>query len=316
MSKILIVMRGDINAKNGSAFHVRNMREVLVENGHEFLTLHCPDGPWDAPLCIAEMEKMKGMIEEVNPDAVIADYSWMCSAFDVVPDNVLKICFVHDLRCRIIPCLAKHGYVDTQNWSEERESVFLQKAKILMALSDGDAEFCKRMASDAKIIRIGISMKPVSHDPVKEIPGRCIYVGSNNMENKIALEWFVKEVWPKVKSEVPHASLEAVMGYSENIDDHYAEAQIAVVPHIMDGGLKIKTAEAFAHGLAVVGNICSFDGLEMFEGRGVFDDPKDISVAVIMYLTQLREAGKENWRRVGKFMTSETAYGKLLDILA
>ena len=130
------------------------------------------------------------------------------------------------------PCLTAIGYQDGQNWTEEKESALLRKAGILLVLNDEDALYCRRMAPDSKVIRIGIALEPSPHDLSKEVKGRCIYVGSNNLENIYALNWFLENVWPKVTKEVSHATCDVIMGHSPQIDERYAEAQIAIAPII------------------------------------------------------------------------------------
>lgn len=310
--RILIATRTPKGLPGGSGFHLRNMIEVLEKSGYE-VDIHRPlRGDYDAPL--KDDDYLIGW--EFKPDVVIADYSWMCTAFSCFKD-VLKICFVHDLRCRIIPCLEAIGYKDTQGWTEEKEAELLRKADILLVLNDEDAAFCRRMAPDCKIVRIGIAMEPVEHDPTKEITGRCIYVGSDNLENRHAMRWFKEYVEPLVKKQMPHVTLQICVG-TDNLEQAYSEAQLAVVPHIMKGGLKIKTAEAFAHGLFPLGNKCAFDGFEKFINfKDEMDAPEHIAEAIIHNLKyEDREEVSAKAHAVCKaMMTPQVAYGELLKVL-
>jgi len=304
--RILIATRTPQGLPGGSGFHLRNMIECLEKNGHVLSVIHQHGGAYDG---CADPLAFIG-VDLYGHDVVIADYSWMCTVFNGMPSDILKICFVHDLRCRIIPCLTAIGYQDAQNWTEEKESKLLQKADVLLVLNDDDASYCRRMAPNAKVIRIGISIEPIIRDSSKEIEGRCIYVGSNNLENAYALNWFIDNVWQKVLAEVPHASLDIVAGHPDDIDRHYEEAQIAVAPHIMKGGLKIKTAESFARGLTVVGNVCAFDGFEL--PVWATDDPVEMASTIIQFL-------KDDDYRMNMsetlVMTPNAAYDGLLEVL-
>jgi len=326
--KILIATRTPEGLPGGSGFHLRNMLECLEKNGHDVIVWCLDGGNYDAPLDGRELAEFLAHYTAHKPDALIADYSWMCPAFDELPASVLKICFVHDLRCRIIPCLTAIGYQsvqgwigykDAQGWTEEKEAALLRKADVLLVLNNDDAEYCRRMAPDAKVIRVGIAMDAVEHNPAKEISGRCIYVGSCNMENLWAIGWFEREVWPRVLAEVPHATLDKVFGHPDDIEQHYAEAQIAVVPHIMKGGMKIKTAEALAHGLPVVGNVCAFDGIDDRDYMGYATDDPNVMVEKISWGLRLIfpriKAYLKSYDYVQNHMTPHTAYGNLLDIL-
>lgn len=311
--RILIATRSDINGRGGSAFHLRNLVECLKANHHAVSIVQEHSESYDK---LAEPLAFIGT-NILSNDVVIADYAWMCTVFDGMPKDIIKICFVHDLRCRIIPCLEAIGYKDEQGWTEEKEAALLRKADILLVLNDEDAMFCKRMAPDAKITRIGIAMKPVEHNVAKEIPGRCIYVGSPVMENVWAIEWFKREVWPLVLKEVPTASLDVVMGGVDDIEEHYAEAQIVVVPHIMKGGLKIKVAEAFANGLPVVGNVCAFDGFYKPFKFLASDIASEQAYAIINILKDSQQM--YYYRRVSIYTASQLSpfvYEELTDELA
>jgi glycosyltransferase involved in cell wall biosynthesis len=278
--RILIATRTPHGLPGGSGFHLRNMIECLENNGHTVTVVHFDNGQYDDVPSMIDLARFVNIDQPY--DAVIADYSWMTPVLDVVPDGVLKICFVHDLRCRIIPCLMPLGYVDNQGWTQESEAALLRKADVLLTLNEDDAMMCRQMAPEAKIVRIGIAMDAVPHDVTNEVAGRCIYVGAPNLENGYAFGWFERHVWPLVLQEVPHATLDKILGRVDNLDERYAEAQIAVVPHIMNGGLKIKTAEAFAHGLPVVGNVCAFDGVEL--PVWATDDPIEMASTIIQFL--------------------------------
>lgn len=297
----------------GSGFHLRNMIEVLIRDNHHIEVFHCYDqGGYDQPI-----DTLVFCTYPINAfDVVIADYSWMCPVFDLVPEGVLKICFVHDLRCRIIPCLEAIGYKDAQGWTEKREAKLLQKADILLVLNDEDAAFCRCMAPAAKIVRIGIAMEPVAHDPAKEVPGRCIYVGSHNMENQYALAWFLREVWGRVLRALPSATLDIVYGHPDDIGERYAQAQLAVAPHIMNGGKKLKVAQAFVHGLPVVGNVCAFDGFPIC-GRAT-DYPAKMAESIISLLKddfERKDASEWSVALAKVRMTPQSAYGELLEML-
>lgn len=314
--KILFITRSYAYKPGGGSFHVANMAECLKENGHDFVPLVL-SGELDEPLSSTEMAHVEEACRVYGPDVAIADYSWMAQAFDAVSPLVKKIIFVHDLRCRIIPALTSIGYEDKQGWNEKKEAALLRKSDVLMVLNKEDGDMCRRLTGRPKIIRIGIAMKPVARDPEKEVFGRLIYVASDNLENKYALDQF-DPVWNRIKEAVPDASISICLGHPDSLEEEYAKAQIAVVPHIMPGGLKIKTAEAFAHGLPVVGNVCAFDGFP--DTMGVATDDPDVMVNQIVHLLQNKEARnyyatRSQWA-CANYLAPEIAYGELLQELS
>src|SRR4029079_7324539 len=100
-------------------------------------------------------------------------------------------------------------------------------------------------------------------DPERDNPLRLLFVGSLNYEpNAQGLEWFVREVAPRVR-ERTHIDIEVVgpgrrgpelpgVGYLGRVDDLdpvYARAHAAVVPLRAGAGSRLKVLEALAHGV-------------------------------------------------------------------
>jgi glycosyltransferase involved in cell wall biosynthesis len=312
-------------------------------------------GPSGFDVAIGEWEHqaVRQACRKVRPTAVIADYSWMGGIYDEAyfRENlaVKKIIFVHDLRVRIMPSFIKMGLLTVENntWTEAREGQLLSKADALLTLNEDDKRTAQAMAPQVRALRMGMSVAPQYVDPAAVIPGRCIYVASGNNENLFAVMWLLKYVWPRVLEAVPSASLAicgsicdalkkivgsqnawlgsvanlniSLVGRVDNLSAHYASAQIALVPHWMLGGVKIKHIEALTHGLAVVCTAAGADGLPEAIGRSalVAEMPPEFASQVISLLQDekaLARARAES-RDLSFRLTPDAVYQEVVDYL-
>jgi glycosyltransferase involved in cell wall biosynthesis len=300
-----------------------------------------------------EGRAMEKACRQAMPSVVIADYSWMGALFDGAyfkeNPSVKRIVFVHDLRVRILPSLVKMGLIrpEQNRWTPDREGRLLAKAEVLLTLNDEDRQAAQAMAPQARILKIGLSASPHYVDPAAVVPGRCIYVASAAPENLFAAMWLLKYVWPRVLAAHPAASLSicgtvcdllkqvigsdnawlgsvgnlnvVLEGRRDDLDACYAAAPIALVPHWMMGGLKIKHVEAIARGLAVVCTPAGADGLPQAVGYSALaaEMPAEFADHLINLMKDpdLLARTRENSRNLGLKMTPAAAYQEVGDYL-
>jgi glycosyltransferase involved in cell wall biosynthesis len=266
----------------------------------------------------------------IFPDVVMADYSWMGDIFDdpYFQNNptVRKMILVHDLRVRIVPCYVMMGIMrpEMNRWTDEMEGAMLSKADAIITLNSEDQEKAAAISGNVRTLRMGISAVRADAAPAVRIPARCIYVASNLPENVIALKWLLKFVWPRVIAAHGEASLSVcgtigenvslhakaggldagelrrmnvqILGRVKDLGEHYAASEIALVPHFMRGGIKIKHMEAITHGLPVVCSRAGADGLpETVNSSSLAADKAEAFADNILMLMKNRE--KLEWMR-------------------
>jgi len=135
--------------------------------------------------------------------------------------------------------------------------------------------------------------QPFSDDPSS---GRLLFIGSfAHLPNVLALDWFLKEVWPLLVEEI-HPVLHVIAGrnpevYLDRYKDHarpdltqpgieleafvadvrpaYQKASIVVAPLLASAGTNIKIMEAMAMGKAIVSTPGGINGLELEVGKVV-----------------------------------------------
>lgn len=100
-----------------------------------------------------------------------------------------------------------------------------------------------------------------------------LFVGVNFFANVSGVDWFIKNVLPKVsgrliivgkgmdvyKSKWSSDRVE-VFGFVPDISDFYYNSSLVIAPIFVGGGMKTKTAEALMYGKTIVGTKESFEG--------------------------------------------------------
>ena len=113
-----------------------------------------------------------------------------------------------------------------------------------------------------------------------------LYIGTVHYPpNQSGLEWFLKEVWPRVLDNFPNARLNIVgrggehllpvdssvhiHSYVENISSFYETADVFIVPLFSGSGIRLKILDALNHSVPVVSTKIGYEGLEIIEGRDI-----------------------------------------------
>jgi hypothetical protein len=300
-----------------------------------------------------ERKAVHKVCQKAAPAIVIADYSWMGAIYDDVyfQDNpsVRKIIFVHDLRVRIMPSYVKMGLLKSEDnpWTNEKEGALLARADVLLTLNEEDRRTALAIAPGRRVLKMGMSAPPQFTDPAAAVPARCIYVASNYKENLFGVMWLVKYVWPQVLAANSSASLIICGGICDqlkalvesgnswlgdlnqqniqlegrvaDLKPYYASAQIALVPHWMMGGIKIKHIEAITHGLAVVCTPAGADGLPEAIGYSalVAEMPKEFAQHLVHLMSDAGALGqmRQNSRNLSLQLTPDLVYREVLEYL-
>ena len=117
---------------------------------------------------------------------------------------------------------------------------------------------------------------------VKPEPGRLLFIGSfAHLPNVLAVEFFLREVWPllpgvtlHVIAGAGHERFRNIEGAGITVEDFvadvrpaYAAAAVVIAPLTVSAGTNIKILEALAMGKAVVSTRAGINGLELVSGR-------------------------------------------------
>jgi glycosyltransferase involved in cell wall biosynthesis len=237
-----------------------------------------------------------------------------------------------------------------QRWFRERD---LRKAQRLeqralrrydrcVVCSNDDADSLASIGADGareriKVIPNGVDLGrfrsvPLPREPRVLFPGTFAY--PPNVDGAV---WFCSEIWPRVRSAVPDATLMLVgrapvdevrrlaskAGVSVHADvpsmvKYFESARVVVVPLRVGTGTRLKALEAMAAGRPVVGTSVGLQGIGVADGlhARTADDAERFAAAVIETLryeelaTALGEAGRAHverrfgWGRIGSLFVA------------
>lgn len=288
----------------------------------------------------SEWEYIHSLVDKYSPIAIIVDFASLAGVFDAISDSskVQKILLTHDVLHKREQEFSQSGIYQgdlERGWSFELESIALQKADVIVAIQQEEAKLFRTMSPQNQIITVPMAAT-LKNNLSRQIPGRCLFVGSGADQNIVAIHWFLREVWGEMLRLNPNASLhvcgtvcESIIKSSSNItlrgriDDlqqEYDEAEVCIVPLIAGTGLKIKLIEALSYGRVVVSTSIGVQGINELENSGIIvaDKPQDFSNAIINIqkfpdVRQLMENNARNF--VSNNFSTEICYQPLIRCL-
>jgi len=139
----------------------------------------------------------------------------------------------------------------------------------------------------AEVLRNGVDLAYFAPRWDGRERGRIVFTGvMNYLPNAEGCVWFVREILPLVRREVPGATFSIVgsnptpeverlaevagvevTGFVQDTRDWMGKASVAVAPLRIARGIQNKVLEAMAMGLPVVGTTCATQGVEGVDGR-------------------------------------------------
>jgi sugar transferase (PEP-CTERM/EpsH1 system associated) len=195
----------------------------------------------------------------------------------------------------------------------------------------------------ATAVAPGVDADALVPFPLAEGAHDLIFVGSMHyLPNVDAAEFFVHEVLPRIRREVPDVTFTIVgsrptpavqrladqtrvrvTGAVDDVRPYYAAAAATVVPLRIGGGVRMKILEAMALAMPIVSTTIGAEGLGLTSGRELLlaDGAEGLAEAAIRVLrdVELRrslstnaraEALRRSWRTVG--MSLEAVYASIL----
>ncbi|HEV7943982.1 MAG TPA: glycosyltransferase [Solirubrobacteraceae bacterium] len=165
------------------------------------------------------------------------------------------------------------------------ETRLLQRFAQSWMVSDADIEGARALCPQAEIRYApnAVDVSGIAPAAPNLAARQAVFIASfAYLPNRHALDFLVKEVMPRVWSQVPEAKLAvagsglteppstdprvSVLGFVEDLDKLYASSSCAVVPLLQGGGSPLKLVEALAHGLPAIATQRACAGLRLRDG--------------------------------------------------
>lgn len=187
----------------------------------------------------------------------------------------------------------------------KEEAKLINSADICFAITENDREMALKLAPKANITvaSAGVDLDEWNVDSSIErnrfeILLATYYLWKHNLDG---LMWFIKNVMPIVKSELPETTLTLlgegapkwlnnykdlgvnVIGYVPSVKPYYNRANVYIVPLFVGGGIRIKILEAMAMELPVVATNVAAEGIsaKVEDGLYVTDDKTQFANRII-----------------------------------
>jgi len=153
-------------------------------------------------------------------------------------------------------------------------------------------------------------------------PNRIAFIGTTHVDaNRDGLRYFMRDVFPLVRQEVPDLEVDivggepppdirafdslpgvTVTGFVDDVRDYMARATALIVPLRSGGGTRLKILEGLSYGVPTISSTIGAEGLDLVDGEHLLlaDDPASFASAVVRVLRdpELRERLSVAGRRV------------------
>lgn len=257
-------------------------------------------------------EHVRALVESGTVDLCVADF--LFAAVNVPGrSRVPVVLFEHNVEhliwrrlCALEPRLWRRALLEIE-WRKlrAREADACQRADLTIAVSDDDRRRLAATAPDARICAIptGVDTHYFSPNGYHEHANRIVFSGSMDWHpNEDAVAHFADAILPRIRAEIPDASLTVVgrnpgarlrelaarsdivvTGTVDDVRPSIAEAAVYVVPLRAGSGTRLKIFEALAMGKAVVSTTVGAEGLALEPGRHFVaaDEPAAFADAVV-----------------------------------
>jgi len=202
-----------------------------------------------------------------------------------------------------------------------RERLFRNRFDVIIVCSRDDQRYLGDFS------RIHVIPNCFTHPPQEPhyAPSKPFHLGFignlNFMPNRFGIEWFIRDVWPLIKRDVPDAHLHLVgkgsdgdiahlgpdiegLGWVEDTSLEIASWSAMIVPIHMGSGTRVKIAEGFSRKCPIVSTSLGAFGYDVVNGEDILiaDNAQDFASACILLLRD---------RLLGSRI-SENAWGKFL----
>ncbi|MEI2689499.1 MAG: glycosyltransferase family 4 protein [Anaerolineae bacterium] len=268
---------------------------------------------------IAAMSRLAAETLAARPfDAVIASTGMTIDYALAAPPGVVRVLEEHNAMTR----WAWEDYRQATgalsrarrwlSWRKNRwyETRTFSRFDLLTMVSEADrqatADALGRRGPRVEVVPNGVDCAHNRPGLARPRPAALVFNGSLTYSaNYDAMRWFLAEVWPRIRAQIPEATLAitgstagvdlaglalddrvTLLGFVEDVRIPVAEAAVAVAPIRQGGGTRLKILEAMALGTPVVATSKGAEGHDVIDGQHLLlaDDPQPFAAAVLRLL--------------------------------
>lgn len=210
----------------------------------------------------------KKIIENYHYDYIIVVYAYWAKLADFIKSKTIKkVILIEDFLAKQQEVYFGKENVDLKKMIKD-EAKKINKFNIAIYIAEEEYKIFKDLAKKPKHYLIPFFMD------LKEIKNKKInkkydlgFIGFNNIHNINGINWFLKEVWPKISNYrlfilgnlIENKNVLKIKDknilykkYIKNLDDFYKNIKITICPLFSGTGLKVKIIESFSYGVPCV----------------------------------------------------------------
>jgi hypothetical protein len=196
-----------------------------------------------------------------------------------------------------------------------REFRLMEICDQTIVVSTAEKALLARESFAMKVFVIPLVFGDESKRPVPGFEDRSgiVFVGGyQHAPNVDAVFWFLEEIWPLVREELPDVIFHVVgshpppeilalnipgvhvHGFVKNLDDTLNQGRVSIAPLRFGAGIKGKVGSSLAAGLPVVATTIAAEGMEFTDGDGVLvaENPQTFADLVVQLHTS-----RDDWER-------------------
>lgn len=255
----------------------------------------------------ASSEAIATIAQKIDPNVVIAEYVFFSKILESFDSNVLKIIDTHDIFTQRYKLYQKNN--QKPRWfstTQQEEKKGLCRADIAIAIQAKEAAFFSQLLPPSnRVVTVG-HLVPLQPIPLRTSNHSILYIGSRNPINVSGLNHFIQKIFPKVKAQLANAQIVLAggicdriedfegcqkLGRVDNLEEAYAQANLAINPVYFGTGLKIKSIEALGYAKPLVTTSTGAEGLEAGTGKAfiVANTDTDFAESIVSILTNQQQ---------------------------
>lgn len=278
---------------------------------------------------------LKNQLGDKTYKAVIVNYAPYSFYFDLFPAKTIRIVDTHDRLTDRFKLFSESNQspVDWHSLRYRDEKWALSKADVVWAITHDENQHFKNMFDDDHVKVFTLThLKPFEKVAAETTGKNIVMIGSGNRLNIEGLDWFMEQVWQKLKHYdddlrfIIAGSICKVM--EESVDDRvhlfglfdssrevYSLGDVFINPMQSGTGLKIKTVEALSQGKFVISTTAGATGLYEMIGNGLIcsDEPSVWIEQIVAFFRDPNQKKKE--LESAEQLISEV-YRKNLDVIS
>jgi polysaccharide biosynthesis protein PslH len=292
--------------------------------------------------------KLRRLLQTHRFDAVLLNHTAMWQYTNYLADVPLRGGIAHDVLSQLWERRASRAASGVSSWAVRFESKrihdwerrALSKLDFVVSLSAKDDALLLQMEPTVRrlVIQPWVA-RPASLGSRMEPPRRSnsvVFWGAlSRTENIDAVAFAVREIVPRVREKVPDfkfyvagSGSEGVVsitdgvpnvtrtGFVDDIGGFLSEMQVALLPLRQGAGVKVKTLECMAAGVAVVTTTVGAEGIAAAHGVHflIGETPEELAKLTIQLLLRPEDA-RQMGERARAWFTSEYDFGRSMAAL-